>query len=108
MRLLLDANLSPRLVKPLAEAGYDTTHVGEVGLLMADDSMIFDHAVAEASVVVTADSDFPMLLALRRADSPSVVLLRHVAELAPEAHTALLLPTFRPWSRTLRRDRSSP
>lgn len=49
-------------------------------------------------MVVTADSDFPMLLALRRAVSPSVVHLRHVNDLSVEQHGALLaanLPNVR-------------
>ena len=29
MRLLLDANLSPRLAEPLAAAGHDVVHVAE-------------------------------------------------------------------------------
>ena len=40
---------------------------------------------------MTADSDFPILLALRRAESPSVIHLRHVAELGPDDHAKLLL-----------------
>jgi predicted nuclease of predicted toxin-antitoxin system len=66
MRLLLDANLSPRLIEPLTASGYDVTHVGDLGLLHATDSVIFDRAVADGYVIVTADSDFPMLVALRR------------------------------------------
>lgn len=91
MRLLLDANLSPKLLGPLRNAGHDTTHVAEVGLLTATDPEIFDHAVGNGFAVVTADSDFPMLLALRRAESPSVIHLRHVAELGPDDHAQLLL-----------------
>lgn len=91
MRLLLDANLSPKLLGPLRNAGYDTTHLAEVGLLTATDPEIFDHAVDNGFAVVTADSDFPMLLALRRAESPSVIHLRHVAELGPDEHAKLLL-----------------
>jgi predicted nuclease of predicted toxin-antitoxin system len=91
MRLLLDANLSSRLAGPLREAGYDTTHVADIELATATDSQSFDHAVAEGFAVVTADSDFPMLLALRRADNPSVIQFRHVAELGPDDHAELLL-----------------
>lgn len=91
MRLLLDANLSPRLVQPLMAAGYDTVHVSNLGLLTASDDIILDRAAADEYVVVTADSDFPMLLALRRARSPSVIHLRHIAQLAPDEHGALLL-----------------
>jgi len=65
----------------LAEAGFAATHVSAVGLAAADDQTIFDSAAAERLVVITADADFTMLLAARRSASPSVVLLRQVAEL---------------------------
>lgn len=91
MRLLLDANLSPRLATPLSAAGYDVIHVGELDLLAAPDSVIFDRAVADGYVVVTADTDFSMLLALRRASAPSVILLRRVSELSPDEHGRLLI-----------------
>lgn len=91
MRLLIDANLSPRLVAPLRNEGFDTTHVADIGLATATDSEIFDHAVSEGFAIVTADSDFAMLLALRRSTSPSVIQLRHVAELGSDAHLELLL-----------------
>jgi predicted nuclease of predicted toxin-antitoxin system len=38
MKLLLDANLSPAITAPLTDAGYETSHVGDVGLLRASDS----------------------------------------------------------------------
>ena len=97
MRLLLDANLSPQLLRRLSDAGYDATHVAEVDLLTATDPEIFDYAAAEGFAIVTADSDFPMLLALRHAQSPSVIHLRHVTELRPDGHAKLLpanLPTI--------------
>lgn len=99
MKLLLDANLSPTLVEPLTDAGYEVVHVIDLGLATASDDIIFEYAVAEGWVVVTADSDFPMMLALRRAMTPSVVLLRHVTDLAPSAQSALLkanLPSVTP------------
>ena len=91
MKLLIDANLSPRVAALLVGAGYAATHVGALGLLTATDDAIFDRAVADKFVIVTADSDFPMLLALRRATSPSVIHMRGVSDLAPEAHAALLI-----------------
>ncbi len=97
MKLLLDANLSPKVAEGLREAGFQATHVADLGLLAATDDQIFDQAVDDGLVVVTADSDFGMLLALRRATNPSVVHLRHVAERPPEDHLALLvanLPTI--------------
>lgn len=97
MRFLLDANLSPRLVAMLSEAGHDAVHVRELELLTASDSVIFDRALSDGYVVITADSDFSMLLALRRASRPSVILLRRVSELSPDEHGQLLvsnLPTL--------------
>ena len=97
MKFLLDANLSPTVVDGLREAGFRVVHVADLGLLNATDDQTFDRAVEDGLVVVTADSDFGKLLALRRATSPSVVHLRHVAELPPDEHLALLianLPTI--------------
>ncbi len=91
MKLLIDANLSPRVAEALRSAGFEAAHVVELDLLTATDDEIFDRAAEEGLVVVTADSDFGNLLAMRRATSPSVVHLRHVAELLTDAHVALLV-----------------
>jgi predicted nuclease of predicted toxin-antitoxin system len=91
MRLLLDANLSPRVAESLRDAGFDAVHVADLDLLTATDDEIFDRAAEDGLVVVTADSDFGALLAMRRTKSPSVVHLRHVAELVAEVHTDLLV-----------------
>lgn len=60
MRLLLDANLSPRLVEMLSAGGVEAVHVGDLGLLQATNEAILDAARNDQMVVVTADSDFPM------------------------------------------------
>jgi predicted nuclease of predicted toxin-antitoxin system len=91
MRLLVDANLSPAVADGLRKAGVDAVHVVDLDLLTASDDDIFDRAVADGLTVVTADSDYGMLLALRRATNPSVIHLRHVAELTPDRHLALLV-----------------
>jgi predicted nuclease of predicted toxin-antitoxin system len=70
--------------------GFEAVHVADLGLVTASDDEIFDRATADGLTVVTADSDIGMLLALRRATSPSIVHLRHMAELAPEIHVGLL------------------
>lgn len=91
MRILLDANLSPSLVGQLEEAGYAALHVAYLDMLAASDDAILDRAAAERWVLITADSDFAMLLAVRRDVMPSVVLLRHVNELEPLGQGALLI-----------------
>lgn len=91
MRLLIDANLSPRVAEGLRFAGYDAVHVVDFTMVTATDDEIFDRAVADGLTVVTADSDFGKLLALRRTSNPSVIHVRGVAKLAPGDHVGLLL-----------------
>jgi len=90
VRFLLDANLSPALLTPLRDAGHDAVHVADIGLLTASDDLILSTAEDEHYTVITADSDFPMMLALRRATTPSVVHLRHINELTWQNQGALL------------------
>lgn len=91
MKLLLDANLAPRLAEGLRAAGFDAVHLIELDLLTATDEEVFDRAAEDERCVITADSDFGMLLAMRRATIPSVVHLRDVAERGPDEHLALLV-----------------
>jgi|SoimicmetaTmtHPA_FD_contig_31_14410361_length_599_multi_2_in_0_out_0_2 predicted nuclease of predicted toxin-antitoxin system len=46
MRLLLDANLSPRLVGLLSATGHEVAHVVEFGLITASDRTILDRALS--------------------------------------------------------------
>ena len=58
MRLLLDQNLSPRLVPELVDLYPDSTHVREVGLQTADDDRVWRYAAEHGFVVVSKDADF--------------------------------------------------
>lgn len=49
MRLLLDANLSPRVAEALRAAGFDAVHVADVDLVTATDDVIFDRAAEGGS-----------------------------------------------------------
>ena len=96
MKFLLDANLSPALLGPLRQAGHQGVHVLDLGLLAAADTEILGRAAEEGYTVITADSDFPTILALHGAATPSVVHLRHINELTVGEQAALLvanLPT---------------
>jgi predicted nuclease of predicted toxin-antitoxin system len=46
------------------------------GRPLAEDSLIFEYAFRESRVIVSADTDFGTLLALREAPLPSVILFR--------------------------------
>ncbi|MGQ0629940.1 MAG: DUF5615 family PIN-like protein [Sporichthyaceae bacterium] len=82
MKLLLDANLSPRVAAILSTAGHGAMHVADIAMLAASDEEILARTATDGAVIVTADSDFSMMLALSGAHGPSVVLLRGCNELS--------------------------
>ena len=67
MRVLLDNNLSPRLVPLLSAAGWDVQHVGALGLNAASDEAVLEAAREDLRVLVSADTDFGQLLSRSRA-----------------------------------------
>lgn len=58
MRLLLDQNLSHRLVGSLSDVFPGSVHVREVGLAQAADDTVWTYAAAHDLVIVSKDSDF--------------------------------------------------
>ena len=77
MKLLFDANLSPKLVGRLGELFPGSAHVFETGLARSTpDETIWEFAAAEGFMIVTADSDF-LDLAESRGGPPKVVHLEN-------------------------------
>ena len=75
MRLLLDQNLSPRLLVSLADLYAGSAHVREVGLATADDDTVWAYAGGEGFVIVSKDADFHQRSFVRGAP-PKVVWIR--------------------------------
>jgi predicted nuclease of predicted toxin-antitoxin system len=76
VKFLVDMPLSPRLAQWLVDKGYDAVHASAIGLDRAPDGDILRIAQQESRAVITADLDYPRLLAIARASEPGLVLFR--------------------------------
>lgn len=75
-RLLLDQGLPRSTPALLAQAGWNVTHVSEIGMSRADDIDILQRAKAEQRACVTLDADFHAILATSGEPGPSVIRVR--------------------------------
>lgn len=91
MRFLIDNALSPAVALGLVQAGHDAVHVREYGMSGSSDEAILERAASEDRIIVSADTDFGTLLALRREANPSVLLFRGATPRQPHHQVKLFL-----------------
>lgn len=90
MKFLVDNALSPKLSDLLTNYGYDAYHVRNIGLQHATDQEIFNFALKENRILISADTDFGLLLSQWNQKSPSVIIFRKGAERNPFKQMELL------------------
>lgn len=91
MRFLVDNALSPVVAATLSAEGHDAVHVRDYGMQTATDEEIILKAAAEDRIVVSADTDFAAILAVRDASGPSLILFRSNADRRPLRQAATIL-----------------
>ena len=75
MRLLLDQNLSYKLIQQLAPYFPATEHVKRLEMEETDDRLIWQYAKDKGLTIVTHDADFELLAQLR-GFPPKIIWLR--------------------------------
>jgi predicted nuclease of predicted toxin-antitoxin system len=83
LKLLLDANLSPRLIRRLADLFPGSLHVFDSGLArFTSDGRIWDFAREASLTILTADSDF-LALSNERGWPPKVIRIENCSFRTP-------------------------
>jgi predicted nuclease of predicted toxin-antitoxin system len=76
VKALLDMPVSSALLDVLREHGHEGVHAYDIGKGRASDRELLVLARSEGRVIITADLDFPRLLALSEAEGPGLILFR--------------------------------
>jgi predicted nuclease of predicted toxin-antitoxin system len=93
LKFVIDNALSPSMADGLTKAGYDAIHVRDIGMSKASDNDILSFAFRENRIIVSADTDFGALLALRKSSKPSFILFRR----SDKRPAALLIQLLANW-----------
>jgi predicted nuclease of predicted toxin-antitoxin system len=76
MKFLLDMPVSALLLDVLSKYGHEGVHASHIGKATATDEELLEIARKEDRIIITADLDFPQLLALSMATGPGTILFR--------------------------------
>jgi predicted nuclease of predicted toxin-antitoxin system len=76
VKFLIDMPLPPTLARWLQGEGHDAVHAVDLGMERALDRELIERAINDGRTIITADLDYPRLLALTGATGPSLILFR--------------------------------
>ena len=76
MKFLLDMPVSFMLLDVLHSFGYEGVHAHQIGKDRASDTELLEIARDEGRIIITADLDFPRILALSLSKRPGLILFR--------------------------------
>jgi len=76
MKFLRDMPVSLLLLDVLQAHGHEGVHAHQIGKERASDDELLEIARRESRVIITADLDFPRLMALSLAQGPGLILFR--------------------------------
>ena len=68
--------LSPQLASWLSDQQHDAVHASRIGFATSPDEEIFEYAINEERIIITADLDYTRLLAYSRLSRPGLILFR--------------------------------
>ncbi|MCD4790293.1 MAG: DUF5615 family PIN-like protein [Bacteroidales bacterium] len=90
MNFLIDNAISPKVSEGLNKLGHNSIHVRDIGFQHANDQEIFEKALEEDRVIISADTDFGFLLSKWNNNKPSVIIFRKGSERDPFKQIELL------------------
>lgn len=91
MKIIIDMNLSPKWVDFFTSVAIESAHWVNIGNPQAADIEIFEYAILNECVILTADLDFGAILAFTRSNRPSVIQIRLEYPFPHEIGETLLL-----------------
>ncbi len=100
MKILIDVNLSPAWVSVLEEAGYTASHWSTIGTSNASDREVLLWAKENGYVLFTHDLDFGAILAVTKAEGPSIIQIR-AQDISPDHAKNLFLNILNKFAESL-------
>ncbi len=100
MKLLFDQGTPQTVAAWFRSQGVDACHTEEIGMARSADHAILARAREDTRVLVCYDQDFPALLALSRATSPSINSVRRQGLDGP-AFSAAIAEAIETWRAAL-------